>query len=609
MAAGEPIPMPGWRRFITRPRASTLVAVALLVLGAALRLAVGARNIETPMIDENEVVEQAVAFMGGDLHQYFLKYGPLTMYVLAGIYRVAAFLHGVTPLEYASRVFFEGTEHYLIARYYVLGWLSVLAAASFFSLRGKLGVGPALLVMCLFGFPFLELLAPGARIDLPQAAFQGLALLCLYEVVGAPSRLGVWALGGAFAGLAIATKPLPGLLVVPTFVLAAWLGAGSRADGSPRSLVSRLAASLTGRGLWVAALACVVCAVLGNPAMLDLGSFVTSQRNAVLLHSGQDVNWSHESIGASLLRLGWPFVLVLLTGSALAVVSALAPRDRRALLPASFFLVYVAAFYGRASRAYYVVAAAAAACLLIGHGLAFATDLVRRRWGSRSRQRALARVGGFAWLPLAAACILPPLGAWWVRSFTPNPAFEAERWIVEHVPAGSKLFYVGWRAAGPRLVATNAKVQAKWGDHFEYERNRYVFLKRAFDLGFASYEKSGKPRYALSVHDAVPYPRQSKRTPASISDGLVKQAQAKRIGYIILVGYKAPSWQALGYPWFGAAKQVAEFGKTVIFQVPAAPAASPNPATGAQAQLPAPATPAPPSSTAAVRAGQSAPEP
>src|SRR5688572_24214947 len=201
------------------PGSGTYAALVLLLLGAALRFELALRGVEAPLIDENEVVEQSAAFLGGDLSHHFPKYGPLSMYAIAGLYRVAALLHGDSTLEYASRVFFEGSEHYTLARLYGVGWLSVLAAAAFFGLRRPLGPGPALLVCSLLALPLLDVLAPGARIDVPQAAFQGLVLLCLYPVLEAPRRFGMWALAGACAGLAIATKPLPGLLVLPSLAL------------------------------------------------------------------------------------------------------------------------------------------------------------------------------------------------------------------------------------------------------------------------------------------------------------------------------------------------------------------------------------------------------
>jgi hypothetical protein len=541
---------------------TTVAAICIFLIGTIARLSLAARHVDAPMIDENEVVEQAAAFMGDDRRFYFLKYGPFTMYVLAGIYRVAAFVHGLTPLEYASRVFFEGTEHYLIARVYVVSSIALLALLSFASFRRLYGAGPALLVLSLLSFPLFELLALGARIDLPQAAFQGAALIALGEVVARPGRLRYWLLAGACAGFAVATKPLPGLLIAPCFVLASWLEARHRPDGTPRGWGPRLGATLASRGLWLAALAVAACAVLGNPAMLDIRKFIQSQQEAVALHSGDTLH-ARQNIADSLSKLRMPFLLAAAVSALLVLVRASGPG----FLPLLFIAVYFAALQGRASRDYFLVAPAVACCLLIGHGWVAARELL----SSKSRKGgawASSRWAAWAWAPFAVLLLAKPMEALWRRAQQPSQSSLARQWIHEHIPTGTRMFFIGWRPSGPWLVATNEKVQSRWGDHFDYGRSHYAFLRQAFHLGFESYAKSGKPRYALTVHDDLVYPRKSKRTPRRISDNLLQESQGKQIKYIILAGYRDAHWQDLGYPWFSQVTVEREFGKTVIFRVP-----------------------------------------
>src|SRR5688572_25014192 len=102
-APAPPQPSLDARAGLGRRHGVTIAGLALILIGAVARLLIAANELSTPLIDENEVVEQAVAFLGGDLEQHFVKYGPLTMYVLTGIYRVAAALHGLSVLDYASR--------------------------------------------------------------------------------------------------------------------------------------------------------------------------------------------------------------------------------------------------------------------------------------------------------------------------------------------------------------------------------------------------------------------------------------------------------------------------------------------------------------------------
>jgi hypothetical protein len=558
---------------------ATLAALAIVALGTLLRMSVAVRHSNAPMIDENEVVEQAVAFMGPDLHFYFLKYGPLTMYVLSGIYRVAALLHGMTSLDYASRVFFDGAEHYAIARIYALAWLEVLALAAFFFLRRQLGRAPALLGCTLLAFPFVEVLATGVRIDVPQAAFQALALLALTEACAGP-RSRYWLLAGACAGLAIATKPLPGLLIAPSFLLASWFAAAQRPDGSARPLLPRLGAALAGRGLWLAALAAVLLAVLGNPTLIDIRVFIQSQREAVALHSGNALH-ARSAISTTFLMLEPQFLLL----TALAAVLCAIARERRALLVGLFVAVYVGAFVGRASRTYFMVAPAAALCLLVGYGFARAQSWLGARPASRWLE----------WLaiPLALGLVYAPARAIYVRSERPSRAVEASRWMEANVPAGTRMFHLGSRAYGTYLLTNNEKVQSAWGDHFDYGRHRYRFLREAFHLAFENYAKSGRPRYAIEVRDEAPHPRSSNKNKRWITDGLLRRAREKEQKYIVIAGYRGADVRALGYPWFDQAVLEQDFGGIAIFRVP--DAAPPAPVAPAAANLAEPGTAEPPS--------------
>lgn len=547
----------------------TIAALVILTAGACLRLTIAVRHSADPAIDENEVVEQAAAFLGPDLTHHFLKYGPLTMYVLSGIYRIAAWLHGQTNLEYASRVFFEGAEHYTIARIYTYGWLSVLALAAFIVLRRQLGNAPALLACTLLSFPFVEILLDGARIDTPQAAFQGLALLALTEVVSPSartggresSRLGYWLAAGCCAGLAFASKPLPGLLIAPAFPVASWLAAGQSVDGRARSLPARLGAAIASKGLWLAALACIVCGVAGDPAVLDLRHFIQSQTNAVALHSGH-ATVARTAISVTFGKLQTPFLAAVAVSAA---VLALA-REPRAAVIATFVIVYVSAFVGRANRLYFMVAPAAALCLFVGYGWAeLSQRLARLSW---PRSAVLAPWARWAWVPLAVLVVQGPARGCWRHSLRVSPTVEITRWIEANVPAGTRLFHLGRRPLGTYLMSTSEKVQASWGDHFQYDRHRYRFFREAFHLAYANYVKSGKPRYAIEVHGQPIFPRSANRNRRWVTDGLVKHARQKRQKYIVIAGHRRKEVHELGYRWLDQAKLELQFGGVAIFSVP-----------------------------------------
>lgn len=540
---------PPFKKVMASPLSVTCVALLICSVGAALRLAAAAHDLRSPLIDENEVVEQAVAFMGGDLRHHFMKYGPLTMYVLAATYHAVAAVRGQSALEYASRVFFEREQHYFIARAFVAATLVVVAWLAFRSFRRQFGAVPALVVCFLLGLPWVDLLYQGARIDTFQAALQGVALLTLAELVARPTRR-AWLLAGACAGLAIAVKPLPGLLVLPCFPLASWFASREGGDGSPRRAWARLGAASSAPGLWLAALACLVCAVVANPTLLHLQEFVAAQRDAITLHSTTPSFRTHRSVIQTFTVMGTPFLFF----TALAALTGIVRRDPRSLLATTFVLVYAAAFWGRDARVYFMVAPAVAACLLMGY--AFASVYAAGGPGARR------------WLACALPCaaLLAGVPAWrfYQRASQPPRLADAEQWFYANVPSGTPIVYVGLRSLP--LVGTDEKAQGRWGDHFEYGRHKYAFYRRAFHEGFTRYLASDRPRYPIALHDRKVARRKSM--PRSLSDGLLDKAQATGRRYIVLAGFREKSVLELGYRWFGRAILEKEAKGVAIFRVP-----------------------------------------
>lgn len=193
--------------------------------------------------------------------------------------------HGGAALEYASRVFFHGEEHYFLARTLPSLSVSTLALAAFFQLRRTLGLRAALVAAVLLGLPWVVVLAIGARIDMPQAAFHGLSLLALGAASVADSRA-AWLGAGITAGLAIACKPLPGSMIAPCFALASWFAVHHRAGAEHRRWFARLGATLLHPAMWIGGAAAIVAALVADPAILKLADFIESQRAAVQLHSG-----------------------------------------------------------------------------------------------------------------------------------------------------------------------------------------------------------------------------------------------------------------------------------------------------------------------------------
>ncbi|HVZ32291.1 MAG TPA: glycosyltransferase family 39 protein, partial [Polyangiaceae bacterium] len=194
----------------------------LCCVGLFLRVLNAHADLGTPHVDENAIVVQAVAFMGGEWRYYLLEYGPLPMYLLAGVYHLLARAHGLSAMDYASRVFFDYEEQYFVARLFCAASYVVLALAAYRVFAPRFGRWAAAVSSLLLSFPCLDVLtASKARVDVPQGACQVAGLLCLCLALDS-GRLRYWLLAGLAAGGAFACKPMPALLIAPCFLAASW---------------------------------------------------------------------------------------------------------------------------------------------------------------------------------------------------------------------------------------------------------------------------------------------------------------------------------------------------------------------------------------------------
>jgi hypothetical protein len=545
-------------------------AIAICIFGLCLRISNATGDLSTPYPDENDIVDQAVAFMGGDWHFHLLEYGPLPMYLLACVYHGLAFVHGLSPLDYAARVFFDAEEQYFVGRLFCVLSFAVLAVCCQRVLAPRLGRWTAGISAVLLALPTLDILTESrVRIDVMQGAFQIGAVLCLVMALGS-RQLRHWVLAGVCAGFAIACKPMPGLLVLPCFLAASWFAADSdestaeSASHRRGGLGRRCWDTLSHPGLWLASSSALVASIIGNPSSLDIARFIDGQRHAISKYSGPNAPGTHLNALAALMPLGLGFLL--LAGASL--LASLFFRDARTRLIALFPLVYCVAFWGRPVRHYYVVAPAMGLCLVIAVVAGRLLERLGRIEQSRARKIAQA-----ALLALLLGINIPPVHELALIARKVSGATLARNWIQANIPSGTKIFHFGVFERGPRLVASDPSVQANWADYFEYGRNKYAFLKQAFRLAHADYVKAHRPVYDLETTDFRAEPLQAKTTPAWLSRSLDRHARARRQEYIVMarLGSYDPVLE-LGYPWFKNVELVKEFDYVAIFRVPPLPA-------------------------------------
>lgn len=570
---------------MSRKYAWAAAAVAFGVLGFYLRWLNAHADLNSPSVDENDVVQQAVAFMGGEWKYYLPEYGALPMYCLALLYRVVAVLRGQTALEYAGRVFFDGAEQYLLARLFCAACYVPLAIASYRYLAPRFGRSAGLVSALLLSLPCLDRLTKATvRIDVPQGACQLAALLFLAKTLEAKSWRN-WLAAGVFAGLGMACKPMPGALLAPCFWAASWFAATlelpvvtSSVASRLRSVLLRLWRSLSRPALWASGATALAAAVLANPTALDLREFIAGQLKASAYYSGPNApGVRRTAFGA--LTLDPPLLIAI----GLSVLAMPFLRDARARLIALFPLVYATAFWGRPVRTYYMVSPAMALCLVVG--IAVGTALCRLGLDARSpgstrpelapqpdpgaaapsaRAQALgvalslALVLGLSWLPLQV-----------LNDFrrTISPQTLAREWIQENIPSGTRLFQFGTFAGGPRLVAASWAQERKFADFFDYGREHYDFYERAARQAYDEYRAQGRPYYDIDMFGAVPEP--AERTRGWLAKSLAKRARKDGQEYIILASYRGTAnYHQLGYSWIDSVELAREFGNVAIFHVP-----------------------------------------
>ncbi|MEO8184361.1 MAG: glycosyltransferase family 39 protein [Deltaproteobacteria bacterium] len=575
-------------------------AVTLLccAVGFYLRWLNAHTELGLPSVDENDVVQQGVAFMGGEWRYYLLEYGALPMYVLAALYRVVAVLHGLTALEYASRIFYDGEEQYLLGRLFCAACYLPLSIASYRFLGPRFGRSAGLVSACLLALPCLDTLTKATvRIDVVQGACQLGALLFLARALES-KQVRNWLWAGVFAGLGMACKPLPGALLGPCFWAASWFAAeidapvaGPRLGaaallGGLRSFALRLWRSVSRPALWASGVTALVVAGLANPTALDLRTFIQGQIKATNYYSGPNAPGAHLTAFQPLATLAEPLQI------AMPVCVLLMPfvRDTRARLIALFPLLYATAFAGRPVRTYYMVAPAMALCLSIG--IVVGLVLCRLGLDARAPERGSSGVPiGSAPVPTwpafslgcAVSLALVALLSWYpvngmdgLRRTTTPPTL-ARAWIHEHIPSGTRLFHYGTFAGGPRLVSSSWQQESKWADFFDYGRENYEFYQTAFRKAYDDYRSQGRPYYDIDSYLAAPDSVKSGKTRGWLARSLARRAAKEGREYIILGSYRGEHYQDLGYSWIDEVELAQEFGRIAIFRVPQPPPAASEP--------------------------------
>jgi 4-amino-4-deoxy-L-arabinose transferase-like glycosyltransferase len=426
-------------------RTSKLGLLAVLVVAAILRFwALGHGIPHAVGVDEPEIVERALMMMkSGALNPHFFDYPGLHLY-LQLIVSIVRFVAGAITGAWTSLDQANAESFYLWGRA-LTATFGVATVMLVYSIGLRWGGRHALLAAGLLAvMPVHVRYSHYVLTDVPLTFFVTLTML-LSLVAHEKNRLGAFALAGAAAGLAAATKYNGGLaLFMP--LLACWMTVPARP--------SRLACSLAAIG------ACLGAFLLAAPyTVLDLPAFL----NAFARLSGEyrDSGASAEAPAFTYLKhlrngMGTPAVLLVAGGLVLGVVRLVrGPGRVRWALAVTFPLLHFFMIaqqqivFGR-----YLLPLVPQLCLLAATATVSGVSLLRRYEIPRAPRTALIAA-------LTIAALLPPALqaiAWNRMAGKVSTVDLAYSWVKANVPPGSRIVVEARNLVLPASVAASRNV-------------------------------------------------------------------------------------------------------------------------------------------------------
>ena len=487
-------------------------------LGVLIRVALLKWELPYYSVDENDVVEPALAFLSGNWEPHWFRYGPLFSYLLAFLYKawmwISSISLGWTRDHFFYRAFFEPTPFYEIARAFH-GFI-VLSIAYISCLFARRNFTPQVSFLALImGFaPFLDLITRfTVRIDTLVGLF---SLLSLYFATQfGKDRIPVrpYILSGFFAGFGIAVK-LPGLLVVPALMFSHFLTTWQVKN---LSVKKRILSALKKPELWIFVCSVLAAHSLANPySVINFSGFLQEQISSFGVES--------EAGLYDYYRKGYDFWwLVPLWGKAMvaAIIVTLLTSWRRSDNATRVLLAYVvvfgSAFLVFQSRSYWYNAVFPAVILLVARFISGVSESVVKWLLRKSRQdftKASALLphlnvlSGILMILLTVVLLFVPYknGVKRVHAncFSPVIPLEnradraAQVWIESHLPAHSSILMLGRYAINlPRLIADEPNVQAVWADYFDYRRDENPSWRKAYESAYMQLQQREKRSYDI----------------------------------------------------------------------------------------------------------------
>jgi hypothetical protein len=466
-------------------------------------------------IDENEIVEFAVGFLGGDFDPHWYKYGPLYAYLLSVIYALQSVFSAIPFNEFVESIFFNPTRFYYTARL-VNTLINITIALFTYRLAKKYFTRQvALITLALAVFPFFDSLVNYTiRVDTLLALWTILALFYLVKVQQ-EAGLKNYILAAVFWGLGLATKPLPALLLLPTAFMAHWLSvephasdSGKKARGKGRgsdktakykdkSATEKFINALINPAFYVFIISGVGISIVGNPySLINFNDFKREQVQAVQSEGGRHfiAGWD---ISRFFTNLGYVFTLLAVVVVLYYLYKSVRQKNYMHLVLLSYPLFFWLAFSRGAAREYFYVPLIPVLIIFIARFLVEISEKLGRH--SEYGRQSIILTG-------LVLILLQPGQALLSRTWNLNragdyrlkhTALAGKKWIEENISYASKILLYGYYANLPHLVDREPQRQAQIGEYFMYFRWKNKFLTDHFMQAHANYLKSRRPVYDL----------------------------------------------------------------------------------------------------------------
>lgn len=399
-----------------------------LALGGAALLRLWALGSGIPYmigVDEPEVMHRAVRIIKtGDFNPHFFDYPSLYIYVQV-VVGVLRFMAGAIRGEWASLAQFAATDAYLWGR--AVTALAGTATIWVLYLAGlRWGARTALLGATLLAVMPLHVRESHYILtDVPVTLFVTLAFLLSLRA-HERERLGAFAIAGAAAGLAAATK-YNGAIALLLPLVACWM--------TPAARPSRLVASLAILGAFLgASLAAAPYTLLDLPGFLDGFARLASEYRAPSNGAGPVfLTYLKHLLNA----WHWPAMLLVGGGIALGIARAIrGPARLKWTLAVAFPLVYFW-FISRETIVYarYLLPMLPMLSLLAAAAVVSGVSQLRRYRIPRSARNALiVALVLLSIVPSAYSAIA--FDAMAARTWTTKQAYD---WVVAQIPPGSRI--------------------------------------------------------------------------------------------------------------------------------------------------------------------------